>query len=431
MEPLPFSPEPPRQKPKRVPPPPSPSKFIKGEFRESEYESDIDSRIPVKWNPQNQTEHIQYKPVRPLLTPTPVGYDGRSTLGRSPTPPTEFDRPPTIEGPPRPKFQPIERQKEMTVPHTQVLRPKPIQAKPLYTQSRSHDERVHREVYTSDPVTKTYYTAIAGTPVHNAIATETSKTMRMKESTEKIQRTVNVMHTHRIISLEDKSNSHYEKLEPFSYTAPPVSMCTRQRVPPPPTPTKFIPGEFRGSEYDSELEGRIRPVWTPNPDNQEPYFRSVRAPQGGRATSVPRSYERVMTPMEFDHGPLMPSTVDNFADTDYYNKTQTIDRSLSRKEKSTKSTTRDDIDIRNKYTNYKTVAVNQMDNMSGQFRNKAHQFIRDINSDQQTSKLKRAHSVQGDKKPQFYRDENRVSEYGKSKSFLKVVCLGEKKTKRK
>jgi len=408
LEPFPFKPEPLRSKPSKVPPPPSPSKFIKGEFRESEYESD-DSRIRVKWLPHNGTEDLHYKPVRPTLTPT---HGGRNTLGRTPTPPTEFDRPPTIEGPPRPKFQPIERQKDVNVPHTQVVRPKPIQAKPIYTQSRSHDERMHREYYSSEPQTKTYYTAIAGNPIHNAIATETSKHMHMKESSEKSQRIVNVTHTHRVIALDDKRQSQHEKLEPFPYSAPPVSMKTRQRVPPPPTPTRFIPGEFRDSDYESEFDSaRIRPVWTPTQNENDPRYRPVRAPQGGRATSVPRNYERVMTPMEFDQGPIMPSKIDVFADRDYYNQTQTLDRSMMRKEKS--KTTRDDIDVRNKYTSYKSVAKQQIDNMSNQFKDKAHQFIRDISDQQQSQRtVKRASSVTGERKPQFYRDENRVSEYG-------------------
>lgn len=368
-----------------------------------------------KWHPHNQAEQdLYYKPVRPVLTPT---HGRRSTLGRTPTPPTEFDRPPTIEGPPRPKFQPIERQeKPKNVPHTQVVRPKPIQAKPIYTQSRSHDERVHREIYNSEPVTRTYYTGVAGPPLYNAIATETSKTMHMKESTDKSQRTVNVTHTRRVISMDERRHMNGEqKLEPFPYTAPPVSMRTKPRCAPPATPTKFIPGEFRESDYESEVDSaRIRPLWTPNPYEQDPQYRPVNPPQSGRSTSVPRSYERVMTPMEFDQGPIMPSKIDVLGGRDLY-KTQTLDRSLAKKQKQlTKTTTRDDIEIRNKYGSYKTVAQDQVQTMSTQFKDKAHQFIRDITTDQaQGSTVKRANSVTGDRKAQFYRDENRVSEYGK------------------
>lgn len=356
------------------------------------------------------------------MTPT---HGGRSTLGRTPTPPTEFDRPPTIEGPPRPKFQPIERlEKPKSVPHTQVVRPKPIQARPIYTQSRSHDERIQREIYASEPVTRTYYTGVAGPPMHNAIATETSKSMQMKETTEKSQRTVNVTHTRRVISLDERRQQHQQngeqKLEPFPYQPPPVSMRTKSRVPPPPTPTKFIPGEFRESDYESEVDAaRIRPLWTPNPYEQDPQYRPVHPPQSGRSTSVPRNYDRVMTPMEFDQGPIMPSKIDVLSDRNLY-KTQTLDRSIAKKQKQfSKTTTQDDIEIRNKYGSYKTVAQDQVQSMSTQFKDKAHQFIRDITTDQQNNTaVKRASSVTGDRKAQFYRDENRVSEYGEYKFYL-------------
>uniref|UniRef100_A0A336ML28 CSON001463 protein n=1 Tax=Culicoides sonorensis TaxID=179676 RepID=A0A336ML28_CULSO len=493
LEPMPFKPEPGRPKHAKVPPPPSPSKFIKGEFHESDYESDVSLHYPTR---------SQYKPVRPVLTPT---AGGRSTLGRTPTPPTEFDRPPTFEGPPRPKFQPIEKQvetKQQTIVHPQVVRPKPMPAKPVpvqqqqasqmqqkraqqhqfeqqqriqqqqqfeqqqrlkqqqefeqqqriqqqqqfeqqqrlkqqqefekqqriqqqrQQQEKRHEEKVHREIYHSEPVSRTFYTAVAGVPQHlsNAVATETSKHMQMKESTEKSQRTVNVTHTRRVIALDDHQKMHREeKLEPFPYTAPPVSMKTRQRVPPPPTPTKFIPGEFRESDYESEVESaRIRPLWTPNPfDEHDVRYRPVRPSlHGGRATSVPRSYERVMTPMEFDHGPIMPSKIDVLADRDLYStKTQTLDRSSIKKSKSKSKVTQDDITIRNKYGSYKTVAQNQVESMSSQFKNKAHQFIKDIAQEQRQEQykpvVKRASSVAaGDRKPQVYRDENRVSEYG-------------------
>lgn len=182
-------------------------------------------------------------------------------------------------------------------------------------------------------------------------------------------------------------------------------------------------GEFRESDYESEVESaRIRPLWTPNPfDEHDLRYRPVRPSlHGGRATSVPRSYERVMTPMEFDHGPIMPSKIDILADRDMYShQTQTLDRSAAKKSKVKSKITQDDITIRNKFGSYKTVAQNQVDSMSSQFKNKAHQFIREIAHDgqrQQTYKpeVKRASSVQtGDRKPQVYRDETRHSEYGK------------------
>lgn len=50
----------------------SPLKFTKGEFRESDYESDYDCRIQPIWRPcDSESEEPVYKPVRPNFK-TPV-----------------------------------------------------------------------------------------------------------------------------------------------------------------------------------------------------------------------------------------------------------------------------------------------------------------------------------------------------------------------
>eukprot|EP00094_Tigriopus_californicus_P002724 TCALIF_02628-PA protein Name:"Similar to unc-89 Muscle M-line assembly protein unc-89 (Caenorhabditis elegans)" AED:0.08 eAED:0.03 QI:0/0.71/0.12/1/1/0.87/8/85/2824 len=52
LEPFPFKPDAPLTKPRsKIPPPPSPSKFIKGKFRDSDYHSDLEGTIPPKWTP--------------------------------------------------------------------------------------------------------------------------------------------------------------------------------------------------------------------------------------------------------------------------------------------------------------------------------------------------------------------------------------------
>jgi len=75
------------------PPPPyrcqtvrSPLKFIKGEFRESDYESDYECRIQPIWRPRESAAAVDgpvYKPVRPgfrTLTAT-----GRTDIGPAPS----------------------------------------------------------------------------------------------------------------------------------------------------------------------------------------------------------------------------------------------------------------------------------------------------------------------------------------------------------
>lgn len=99
MEPFPFKPDPPRSKPTKCPPPPRPSRFVKGSFTESEYESDCDSvRIPVKWNPwQSDSEDYSYRKVRPPPPVNPVKRPHSAT--GQPVPPSEFEKPSQFESP--------------------------------------------------------------------------------------------------------------------------------------------------------------------------------------------------------------------------------------------------------------------------------------------------------------------------------------------
>lgn len=101
LEPFPFHPDPQKPKQPRSGPPPTPSKFIKGRFTDSDYESDLESsRIPSKWKPSmSDTEEPTYRRVRaPKLTHT-----GRSRSQEcEPLPPSKFEHPPHFEGPPRP-----------------------------------------------------------------------------------------------------------------------------------------------------------------------------------------------------------------------------------------------------------------------------------------------------------------------------------------
>lgn len=101
LEPFPFKPDPHKPKPPKVGPPPTPSKFIKGKFTDSDYESDIESsRIAPRWKPaMSDTEEPTYRRVRaPQLI-----HIGRSRSQEcEPLPPSKFDHPPHFEGPPRP-----------------------------------------------------------------------------------------------------------------------------------------------------------------------------------------------------------------------------------------------------------------------------------------------------------------------------------------
>ena len=428
--------------------PPSPSKFQKVDFSSSPYDSSYSSKIESSiWHTSSDAT---YKPVHPILS---QNNQQKYTLAdkKIPSPPSSFENPPYMSAP-KP-FEPIEKASTTkqqqparctrSEPKQQpIYKPTPVTpartGNSNYTTDTSHLDQMKSYYYTTGPQsqTTTYYTAIAGQPVHNTVATETSNTMHMKESSEKSQRVVNITQTRRIISLDNSKKEHAEtKLEPFPYSPDSGYNQYRQRVPPPPTPTKFIPGEFRDSDYDSEFDAsKIRPLWTPNPsDNDEPHYRRVRPPsQQSRSSSVPRYFDRIMTPMEFDTQPVqMPSKINvecpiktpqqYFTSALYQNQSiiNTVDQQTSRHE--SKTVTKDDIDVRSKYApcSPKPIVMHkaghQVDHMNTAFKSKAHQFMKDVITDVNQTRpiLKKASSINEQSNAQAYREENRVSQYGK------------------
>lgn len=328
LEPFPFKAEPPQPEVKKHfvgPPPPSPSKFVKGEFRESDYESDYDAKIPAKWRPcDSDADEPSYKPVKPILTSSGRQVHSLASMEvRTPTPPTEFDNPPQFGGHPRPKFEPIEKPSPpvkseiRTTGKSQVFKPTPVIPKPASP----------LEVIVATPAVKEPDVILQpGTPpelgyapppprvspYQNATQMETSKVMKFAESTEHSHRVVSVQQTTKVIKFGDKEKkaATESKLEPFPFKP---ERPHRRSVPPPTTPKKFIPGEFRESDYESDYEGvRIKPKWTPGgSDTDEPHYRKVRPPPVTRSTSVPaKPPDSVPTPMKFDTGPaVLPSPV--------------------------------------------------------------------------------------------------------------------------
>lgn len=420
----------------RAPPPPSPSKFIKGEFKESDYESDYDHKIAPIWRPNDSdSEPVYYKSIRPILTPTGGGRTSNLSDGMSPIPPTAFEQPLKFDGPPRPKFQPIEKpkptmQQQPILKPTQqqhVFKPTPV---PARAQTQPPPPRPYQpQAQQTQP--KQYYTAVTSIPQH--IATETKNQMHMRESTESSHRVVNMVQTKRVIQFDARKSEFEERLEPFPYTvdAKNNQYQQRNRLPPPPTPTKFVPAEFRDTDYESEVEStKIRPLWTPNPsDSDEPQYRRVNPPQQTRSASVPRTYGRVMTPMEFDNKPIeLPSKIEISTTPRNFNQTQTLDRFSSKKshisltKNTTTTTTRDDIALKPasppKYGFIPSIEQQSpIHGMHTTLASKAQQFMKDVSGDVQRGVtkpiLKKAPLNGDDNAPHAYREESRVSQYGK------------------
>lgn len=166
------------------------------------------------------------------------------------------------------------------------------------------------EIAYAPPQSQTYYEGRSGQPFHNAVGTEMKKTVRMDESTENTRRIVTVEQTSRVIKFgeDQQSYDHHHHQQQSQYPAAPkykVSM-----------PKKFIQGQFRESDYESDADiGRIRPKWAPpESDTEDPQYRRIQLPRF-RSSSVPPpadTYERVVTPMEFDDPPEVTSRSQSF-----------------------------------------------------------------------------------------------------------------------
>lgn len=129
---------------------------------------------------------------------------------------------------------------------------------------------------------QTFYEGRTGAPFHNAVGTELKKTVRMDESTENTRRILTVEQTSRVIKFGDtQTNKTYEA----STNQQQQSNKNSFNVP---VPRKFVQGQFRESDYESDIDaGKIRPKWTPaESDTEEPRYRKVQAPRGSRPRSI-------------------------------------------------------------------------------------------------------------------------------------------------
>ncbi|CAL1681896.1 unnamed protein product [Lasius platythorax] len=338
---------------------PSPSRFVKGDFRESDYESDYDRKTP----PCRASSSTKFS----------VTDSGKpAKLSKYHTVAVASTKPKTVLLPGSP--------------------PEIAYAPPQQPQQQ-------------------FYEARASVPFTNAVGTETKKTMRMDESTETARRVVTVEQTSRVIKFGD--------------TAPVQKQQAHYRVP---VPKKFVQGQFRESDYESDVDsGRIRPKWTPaDSDTEEPHYRRVQPPatRSPRSSSAPVRQTHVVSPMEFDTGPPTTSLTSQIRRED-------IDGTIGRKryqEQRTASGKSDSIlqpgsppeygfisrsDVKRAADH---IASRHMSDMTSSFKSKTEKFVSDIQSDLKQSKPILKHPVDSrttdSDEPRTYREESRVSEHG-------------------
>ncbi|XP_062127953.1 uncharacterized protein LOC133840248 isoform X4 [Drosophila sulfurigaster albostrigata] len=427
----------------------------------SDYSSEVDERFrSVSRANESDTDIKGYRVVFP---PTPTPRTNIANGHKSPvvvvTPsPMEFEpTPPEVGSYSRPKFEPIGKEirheirtesssKQSSFKSNQqqpqhVFKPKPVAAKFI---AATQQQQQQQPLPSSRPTM--YYNAVAGAPMHTAkVAHETKNVMQMHESTESSQRIVNMQQTKRVIHFDNQQQQQQQQqymqpLEPFPYSPAGSRTPSRQsHLPPPATPTKFIPGEFRESDYESEVEGaRIQPLWSPYGDGLTKGYRRVAPPQGGRSCSLPRTYERVLSPMEFDRGPEMPSKIHVDVNTllkeqrggstvTTQHRTQSLNRnSTLRQQQYGLDQTDNQQQLQQQqlrggtlprygYNTLQQQAEGQGKRMGSTFLQKSHQFVEDVSRDMQSSTglrpgFRRAPS-EGSNHPQAYRDESRVSQY--------------------
>ncbi|KAH8272384.1 hypothetical protein KR018_001100 [Drosophila ironensis] len=419
----------------------------------SDYSSEIDERFrSVSRANESDAEIKGYRVVFPP-TPTPRTNFAVANGHKSPvvvvTPsPMEF-QPSSCS---RPKFEPIGMGKEIRheilretsdvkQPSQQVFKPKPVAAKFIAATQQRQQQQQQQSQATARPTM--YYNAVAGAPMHLAkVATETKNVMQMHESTESSQRVVNMQQTKRVIQFDKPQD--LTVLEPFPYSPSPGHVTPRQtHLPPPATPTKFVPGEFRESDYESEMESaRIQPLWSPYGDNTPKGYRRVAAPQtAARSCSLPRTYERVLSPMEFDHGPEMPSKIHVDINTlrkeqrggstvTTQHRTQSLNRNATmrqqhrhpqqqQQQQSMDHVGRAGTLPRYGYSSLQEQADSQGRRLGSTFLQKSHQFVEDVSRDVMRNGdssirpgFRRAPSEGSSQQPQAFRDESRISQYG-------------------
>ncbi|KAA0201389.1 hypothetical protein HAZT_HAZT001736 [Hyalella azteca] len=328
--------EAPKERKPQAAPPPTPKKFVPGEFRESDYESATEDRVRPKWAPPSDQEvkESTYTKVEPSLhhrEPMPKV--------RTPTPPSQFDvAPPRFEGPPRPKIEFPDSESEAEKHQLPIVSSQPkmkkglskISVKPEQESPLSSFSSLQKEMSPElqpEPVAVEGYIPPAPPPISyhtDTLGVESTKITTISDTSKFHRRFITQQHTTRVFKLSDMTvaaptmqqaaadsetgMTHQVdvKISPMAVDAPPPEALPftpfsrrerkKERVVPLSKPSKFRKGEFRESEYESEDDTKIRSKWQPpDSDADEPSYNKVRPPPSSHK-SHSRSRERSPTP---------------------------------------------------------------------------------------------------------------------------------------
>ncbi|XP_071560873.1 uncharacterized protein [Temnothorax nylanderi] len=339
---------------------PGPSKLVKGDFRESDYESDYDGRTS-SCRTGSSTKFSVADSGKPMEPSSPRKH--------------------TVVIPTKPK--------------TVLLPGSP----PEIAYAPPQPQQQFYEAHTSMPFT-------------NAMGTETKKTVRMDESTENARRIVTVEQTSRIIKFGDTNATPVQKQQTVNYYVP--------------KPKKFVQGQFRESDYESDVDSsRIRPKWAPaDSDTEEPFYRRVQPPTGRspRSLSAPVRQTHIVSPMEFDTGPPTTSLMqickedtDKKINFQKYQQHTTSGKNGNVLQPGAPPEygfiSRSDVKRAAGH-----IASRHMRDMTSSFKSKTEKFVSGVQSDLKQGKPILKHpndsKITDSDEPRTYREESRVSEHG-------------------
>ncbi|KAG7188138.1 hypothetical protein KM043_013359 [Ampulex compressa] len=320
-------------KPTKLPPSPTPTKFVKGSFgHESDYESDFDGHLRAKWRPyESDNEEPRYRRVKPPVTK-------QSTRPRStepePLPPSRFEVPPSSSITVQPtllqehgdkickktviKRHEKEFKQQMGPAAPVILEPgsppiyvQPAPKSPTGKKSDSPKFKVKsfqqesgymadtdepfQQKLSSMSVQKTIgkheeschmESKISYAETRSELIESKSYEQRKKESglVSGVQKpTIQQQHSSSVekscISTAGPSQfNHAKEIFHSMDQSQKKFETTRKILPSSQSPSKFVKSEFRESDYESDYDGRIPSLWKPrSSESDKQAFRPVKS----------------------------------------------------------------------------------------------------------------------------------------------------------
>ncbi|KAK9500897.1 hypothetical protein O3M35_002066 [Rhynocoris fuscipes] len=297
---------------------PRPSKFSKKSVNESDYESDLEgTRIKPRWTPwESDTEEPHYRKVKPPeFTEQP-----KRAKSVQPEPTLPLDQPPLIissksittsEKQTKQKFEShfkstTKKTDAISISTSSTLQPKKPGSPPKPDSPKSKKkEPAPPDGYAADTDEPQNFYKQKITAAHHHQQAERISSFQQQHQHQQIKQEKKPQQQH--IPTIPKDVPITTPLEPFPFKPAGPSRPVQITVPLPASPAKFIKGEFKESDYESDYETKIPPVWTPSPIMPEMSFRPVHPHLSPVQPSQREQTREPTPPSQFDKGPIRPT----------------------------------------------------------------------------------------------------------------------------